>query len=205
MIRTRDTDLTTEQVQVIRHTFDTFDPAHKSYLPYDTVEYMVRIMRVATGKDLQFIVANADTNGDQRIQFDEFLALAERFLIEEGPDVVAQDLRQAFDTYNTDSDGMISDADMKEILRAMDVELTADELDVLVDQLDRDGSGSVHFNELTTVYFSYPNVYSVNVKPSTGLQLPAITICTERDVFFDKTRINNELGLSNEYEKWKEK
>ncbi|CAG2109913.1 unnamed protein product [Medioppia subpectinata] len=146
MIRTRDTDLTTDQVQVIRHTFNTFDPQHKSYLPYDTVAYMVRIMRVATGKDLQSIVANADTNGDHRIQFDEFLVLAERFLTEEGPEVVAQDLLQAFDTYDTDSDGMINDADMKDILRAMDNELTADELDHLVDHFDKDGSGSVHFD-----------------------------------------------------------
>src|ERR1700761_9180621 len=50
--------------------------------------------------------------------------------------------------------------------------------------------------EVTKEYFSYPYVYRLSVKPSERLDLPPITICTERDVLFDKTRINQYFNLT---------
>ena len=57
--------------------------------------------------------------------------------------------------------------------------------------------------EVTKEYFSYPYVYRLSVKPSERLDLPPITICTERDIIFDKQRINNYFNISNEYESYK--
>ena len=50
--------------------------------------------------------------------------------------------------------------------------------------------------EVTKDYFSYPYVYRLIVKPSQGLHLPPISICTERDVLFDKTRIIDYFNIS---------
>jgi len=58
--------------------------------------------------------------------------------------------------------------------------------------------------EVTKEYFSYPYVYTLFVKPSTRLDLPPITVCTERGVIFVKTKIFNYLNLSREYEEYKQ-
>src|ERR1700744_2447475 len=57
--------------------------------------------------------------------------------------------------------------------------------------------------EITEDFLHYPYVYTFGVEPSQGLDLPPITICTERDVFFDKTRIVRHFNLSREYESYK--
>jgi len=57
--------------------------------------------------------------------------------------------------------------------------------------------------EVTKEYFSYPYVYRLSVKPSEGLYLPPISICTERDVLFDKTRIIDYFNISQDYESYK--
>jgi len=55
--------------------------------------------------------------------------------------------------------------------------------------------------EVTKEYFSYPYVYRLSVKPSERLDLPPITVCTERNVFFDKSRINRYFNVSLESNK----
>ena len=57
--------------------------------------------------------------------------------------------------------------------------------------------------EVTKDYFSYPYIYRLIVKPSEGLHLPPISICTERDVLFDKTRIIDYFNISQDYESYK--
>src|ERR1700729_2000439 len=56
--------------------------------------------------------------------------------------------------------------------------------------------------EVTKEYFSYPYVYRLIVKPSEGLHLPPISVCTERDVLFDKTRIIDYFNISQDYESY---
>src|ERR1700733_6218473 len=55
--------------------------------------------------------------------------------------------------------------------------------------------------EVTKEYFSYPYVYRLSVKPSERLDLPPITVCTEKHVFFDKSRINRYFNVSLESNK----
>src|ERR1700733_13580215 len=55
--------------------------------------------------------------------------------------------------------------------------------------------------EVTKEYFSYPYVYRLSVKPNERLDLPPITICTERDVLFDKTRINQYFNVTHDMSK----
>ncbi|CAG2176445.1 unnamed protein product [Oppiella nova] len=57
--------------------------------------------------------------------------------------------------------------------------------------------------EIIADFLHYPYVYKFGVETSEGLDLPPITICTERDVFFDKTRIVRHFNLSDDYESYK--
>ena len=53
---------------------------------------------------------------------------------------------------------------------------------------------------VTFDYFSYPYIYSLIVSDNNrGFDLPAISLCTERNVFFDKTKVNHYLNLTEKY------
>src|SRR6266568_3920061 len=57
--------------------------------------------------------------------------------------------------------------------------------------------------EVTREYFTYPYGYRLSVESNTdGWRLPAITICTERGVYFDKQRILREFQAFDDYQRY---
>ena len=55
---------------------------------------------------------------------------------------------------------------------------------------------------MTFDYLSYPYIYKLIVSDNNrGFDLPAISFCTERNVFFDKNKINEYFNSSEEYKR----
>ena len=58
---------------------------------------------------------------------------------------------------------------------------------------------------MTFDYLSYPYIYKLIVSDNNrGFDLPAISFCTERNVFFDKNKINEYFNSSEEYKRYEE-
>ena len=59
---------------------------------------------------------------------------------------------------------------------------------------------------VTSDYLSYPYIYKLIVSDNKyGFDLPAISFCTERNVFFDKNKINEYFNSSEEIKRFEEK
>jgi centrin-1 len=58
-----------------------------------------------------------------------------------------QEIREAFDLFDTDGSGTIDTKELKVAMRALGFEATKEELRKLVAQVDKDGSGTVDFTE----------------------------------------------------------
>lgn len=80
------------------------------------------------------------------MEFEEFLQLCSRFLVEEDAEAMQEELREAFRLYDKEGNGYIKTSDLREILRALDDKLTEDELDEMITEIDTDGSGTVDFD-----------------------------------------------------------
>lgn len=92
------------------------------------------------------------------MEFEEFLALCARFLVEEDAEAMQEELREAFRLYDKEGNGYIKTSDLREILRALDDKLTEDELDEMIAEIDTDGSGTVDFDgESCTRNFFVPH------------------------------------------------
>lgn len=90
------------------------------------------------------------------MEFDEFLTLTARFLVEEDTEAMQEELREAFRMYDKEGNGYIPTSALREILRALDDKLTEDELDEMIAEIDTDGSGTVDFDgELTVVMIMF--------------------------------------------------
>nr|ACS36543.1 troponin C isoform 4'' [Homarus americanus] len=81
------------------------------------------------------------------LEFEEFCALAAKFLIEEDEESLKTELKEAFRIYDKQGDGYITTQTLKEILRELDNKLTEEDLDGIIDEVDEDGSGTLDFDE----------------------------------------------------------
>ncbi|XP_074594162.1 troponin C isoform X2 [Brevipalpus obovatus] len=141
-------DLTKEQVQMLRKAFDMFDREKKGYIACNMVSTILRTLgQTFEESDLQQLIEEIDADGYGQLEFDEFLTLCARFLIEEDAEAMQEELREAFRLYDKEGNGYIKTSDLREILRALDDKLTEDELDEMIAEIDTDGSGTVDFDE----------------------------------------------------------
>lgn len=93
--------------------------------------------------------------GSGELEFDEFLTLTARFLVEEDTEAMQEELREAFRMYDKEGNGYIPTSALREILKALDDKLTEDELDEMIAEIDTDGSGTVDFDGKCSVLVNH--------------------------------------------------
>ncbi|KAK3857098.1 hypothetical protein Pcinc_035026 [Petrolisthes cinctipes] len=140
------------QVEGLRKAFDAFDTDKKGSISVDTLSTILRMMGVKVSeKNLMEIVAEVDEDGSGELEFEEFCALAAKFLIEEDEEALHKELKEAFRIYDKHGQGFITTGTLKEILKELDNRLTEEELDGIVDEVDEDGSGTLDFDEFVAM------------------------------------------------------
>lgn len=82
-----------------------------------------------------------------KITFEEFCAIAGRFVeVEEDAAAMATELREAFRLYDREGKGFISVKVLRDILHELDDKLSNEDLDMIIEEIDSDGSGTVDFD-----------------------------------------------------------
>jgi len=140
--------LSPEQIEQFRKYFNMFDKEKKGYIHTSQVGQILRTMGQAfEERDLKQLIKEFDSDGSGQIEFEEFCALAARFVLEEDTSALEEELRDAFRLYDKQGNGYINVSDLRDILRALDEKITEDELDEMIAEIDTDGSGTVDFDE----------------------------------------------------------
>lgn len=97
-------------------------------------------------KILAEIIAEVDADGSGQLEFEEFVSLASRFLVEEDAEAMLQELKEAFRLYDKEGNGYITTDVLREILKELDDKITEDDLNSMIEEIDSDGSGTVDFD-----------------------------------------------------------
>lgn len=100
-------------------------------------------------------------SGSGELKYEDFCTVASKFM-EEDVDVEALkvELKEAFRLYDREGNGYITTDVFREILSEIDENLNDDELDMMIDEIDADGSGTLDFegknliNSFTHLFFS---------------------------------------------------
>jgi Ca2+-binding EF-hand superfamily protein len=141
-------DLTEEQIEMLRKAFDMFDREKTGQIETSMCGTILRTLGQTFDEgDLESIIEEVDADGSGQLEFDEFLTLCARFLVEEDAEAMQQELREAFRLYDKEGNGYIKTSCLRDILRALDDKLTEAELDEMITEIDTDGSGTVDFDE----------------------------------------------------------
>merc|ERR1711998_273771 len=63
-----------------------------------------------------------------------------------------QEIREAFDLFDTDGSGTIDAKELKVAMRALGLDAKKDEIRRMINDIDKDGSGTIDFNEFLKVF-----------------------------------------------------
>jgi len=141
-------ELTPEQIAMLQKAFDMFDREKTGSIEALMMSTILRTLgQTFEESDLQIMIDEVDADGSGQLEFEEFLTLVARFMVEEDAEAIQEELREAFRLYDKEGNGFIRTAELREIMRALDDKLTEDELDEMITEIDTDGSGTVDFDE----------------------------------------------------------
>ncbi|KAG5682877.1 hypothetical protein PVAND_012196 [Polypedilum vanderplanki] len=146
----KSTELSREQLQVLRESFKIFDTENKGAISIDVVKI---ILELITGEeidedDLDDVMEEFDEDESGEIEFAEFVKLASQFVEpEEDYETMKEQLRDLFVFYDRDERGCIPVEKFKAILKELDPELPEEEAAQMVKEIDTDESGTIEFEE----------------------------------------------------------
>lgn len=102
-----------------------------------------------TENELKQMIKSVDDNGDNEIDFEEFLILMSSK--KQGSDDPDKELKDAFAVFDTDGSGTISRTELKKLMKNLGQTLSDAELDAMMDEVDTDGNGEIDFAEFKSM------------------------------------------------------
>ncbi|XP_075220903.1 troponin C, isoallergen Bla g 6.0101-like [Lycorma delicatula] len=146
-------DLSQEQVELLKKAFNAFDQEKKGFIGTEMIGTILEMLGHAqTESQVEAIVHEINGDGSGQLEFEEFCLLASKFLVEEeDEESMQQELREAFRLYDKEGNGYITTAVLREILAELDPNITSGDLDMIIEEIDSDGSGTVDFEEFMAV------------------------------------------------------
>ncbi|KAM3145872.1 hypothetical protein pb186bvf_002167 [Paramecium bursaria] len=142
--------LTAEQINDFKEAFDLFDQDGDGKI---TTKQLGTVMRSQglnpTEAEVQFMMNEVDGNGT--IDFPQFLAL----MMKEQDSI--EDLIGAFQVFDREGSGIISDAELRQVMANLGMKLT-DEVDEMIREADIDGDGQINYEEFIRKIIFYQSV-----------------------------------------------
>ncbi|KAJ0031753.1 hypothetical protein Pint_13777 [Pistacia integerrima] len=143
----------------LKRVFATFDKNGDEFITKQELrESLKNLSILVTEKEVEEMVVKVDANGDGLIDFDEFCMLYEAMIghqdhgasgkIEEVFDQ-EEDLKEAFDVFDKDKDGLISVEELGFVLSSLGLKegKKIENCKEMIRRVDSDGDGMVNFDE----------------------------------------------------------
>ncbi|CAJ1944618.1 unnamed protein product [Sphenostylis stenocarpa] len=137
--------------------FSTFDKNGDGFVTKQELKESLRNIGIfMTDNEVDDIVVKYDSNGDGLIDFEEFCLLTSECMGEnkEGQEEEEEEeeevnLKQAFDVFDKDNDGLISVEELALVLNSLGLRegRKIEECEEMIKKVDMDGDGMVNFSE----------------------------------------------------------
>jgi len=137
--------LTDDQIQDFKDAFKKFDTEGNGEIPTSELGTVMRMLgHLLKDDELQTAIESVDSDGSGFVDIDEFLELM-RMKTKESSDEA--EIKEAFRILDRDDKGEIHTDVIKEILLELFGNLTKEEVDDIIADIDEDGSGWVDYDE----------------------------------------------------------
>ncbi|XP_059608302.1 troponin C, isoallergen Bla g 6.0101-like [Phlebotomus argentipes] len=146
-------ELDKDQLKLLKNAFDAFDTEKNGYIQTDMIGMILEMLgQTLDDKSLQAVIREHDQRQTGKLDFEKFAQLASKYVeVEEDFEAVQRELKEAFRLYDKEGKGYLTLEVLRDILRELDDKITEDDLDMMIDEIDADGSGTVDFDEFMEV------------------------------------------------------
>ncbi|XP_051633114.1 calcium-binding protein 2 isoform X1 [Manacus candei] len=143
----QDRELRPEEIEELKHAFQEFDKDHDGYISYKDLGECMRTMGYMP-TEMELIELSQQITGG-KVDFDDFVELMGPKMLAETADMIGiKELRDAFREFDTNGDGQISMAELREAMRKLlGQQLNYREVDEILKDVDLNGDGLVNFEE----------------------------------------------------------
>ncbi|KAB0793010.1 hypothetical protein PPYR_12630 [Photinus pyralis] len=137
-----------EQLNMLKKAFTMFDSNKRGSIEKEKVKTILRTLGASyDDKELDAQLTVEDPNETGHIDFEAFCRICGPYLATEDDEALQKELKEAFRLYDKAGNGYIPTSSLREILAALDDQLTSDQLDEMIAEIDTDSSGTVDFEE----------------------------------------------------------
>ncbi|EGZ25723.1 hypothetical protein PHYSODRAFT_483418 [Phytophthora sojae] len=139
----------------LRRAFDFFDLDQTSTIDKRELSHVLRALgHEFTSKELEAEMANADLDRNGQLDFYEFVAFVKKQLAQKTYLLSQQremEIRQSFQSLDTDKNGALDEQEFEYLIyKVLQVELSVEEQDALLDFVDKDADGLISEDEFIT-------------------------------------------------------
>lgn len=142
--------LSEDEVADLKEAFSMFDTDNGGTISFTELRGVMKSLGAnPTDDDLKRMMQSVDDNGDNEIDFEEFLDLMSSNKPSlDDPD---RELREAFKVFDEDNSGSISRTEVRKIMKKLGQKLSDEELDAMMEEVDTDKDGQIDFNEFKSM------------------------------------------------------
>ncbi|KAK9410260.1 calcium-binding protein 2 [Crotalus adamanteus] len=143
----QDRKLRTEEIEELKEAFREFDKDRDGYISYKDLGECMRTMGYMP-TEMELIELSQQITGG-KVDFDDFVELMGPKLLAETADMIGvKELRDAFREFDTNGDGQISIAELREAMhKLLGQQLNYQEMDEILQDVDLNRDGLVDFEE----------------------------------------------------------
>jgi calmodulin len=137
--------LSAEQIQEFRQAFDIMDRNVDGVITVDDLATVMRaIGQSPTHSELQDMIREVDADGNENIDFTEFLALMSRQMRQSD---IEEELRETFRVFDRDGDGFVTPQELRTLLISLGLDSSAQVIRSMIGEADADRDGKINFAE----------------------------------------------------------
>lgn len=138
------------QIRELREAFRLFDKDGDGSISTEELGTVMRNLgQFPSVEELNTMLKEIDIDGDGTFSFEEFVQVMANMggLNENSAEDEEEELRQAFRVFDKSGCGYITPSDLRAVLQNIGENLTEEEIDEMIAEVDIDGDGRIDFEE----------------------------------------------------------
>ncbi|XP_050428126.1 neo-calmodulin-like [Adelges cooleyi] len=171
--------VTKAQMKEFQEAFRLFDKDGDGSI---TKEELGRVMRslgqFAREEELETMLQEVDIDGDGAFSFQEFVEIVYNMggTAEKTADQEEKELRDAFRVFDKHNRGYISASDLRAVLQCLGEDLSEEEIEDMIKEVDVDGDGRIDFYEFVHALGEPGDDYDENEEDEEDIMYPQMDI-----------------------------